>query len=513
MWVSMFAYLRSFYFITFCLVFIGAFVVGVYFRAAATNDLIRSAEQKNAVILARSYVNNIWSKYQGTLDSLSSSPLKEWAKDENFKEFYKESFRFFKEVPLVKFSIYTPKKELFFSTNLDGIAYTGGWWHKLSPYHWLYHTQETTVFSQAVEGKTVNRIIAPARKYSRKSMVTAGRVTTVQSGSFVQVLIPILGEAEEGGRPPVDAVIEVYYDVSEPWSYLFRFQVVGTASIIIFVSILYLALLYVSRRAERIIAKQHETNIMLTEAKVRAETASEEKSKFLANVSHELRTPLNAIIGFSQIIKDEVNGSIGNEQYKDYIRDIYNSGSHLLSLINDILDFSKAEANKLEVEQVDIDLNKTIKSCIRLVTPRAEEAKVQLVEKVPKDHIILKADSKRMKQILLNLLSNSVKFTPEGGTVTLAARIDTDGSLVIEVNDTGIGIAQKDISKAMATFGQVDSTLSRRFEGTGLGLPLTKKLVELMGGMFDIQSEVGLGTTVTIRFDKEKLSTLAAFGV
>ena len=507
----MFSYLRSYYFITFFLVFVAALVVGIYFRAAATNDLIRTAEQKNAIILARSYINNIWSRHHATIEALEDTPIAEWSKSEEFRNFYKDSFRFFKDVPLVKYSIYTPKKELFFSTNRDEVLYTGGWMENFSPYHLMYYMGDNDIFEQALQGTVVNRIIAPAKKlaWGQGNNDRKGVVTT--EGSFIHIMVPIFTEVVEGEKPKVEAVIEIFYDISEPWGYLLRFQLIGTTAIIVFISILYLVLLYISRRAEKIIDKQHEANLELISAKTRAEAESEEKSKFLANVSHELRTPLNAIIGFSQIIKDEVNGPIGNDQYKDYIRDINTSGSHLLSLINDILDYSKAEANKLEVDEVDIDLNKTIKSCIRLVLPRAEEAKVSLADNVPKDHIILKADSKRMKQILLNLLSNAVKFTPEGGTVTLSARIESDGSLVVEVNDTGIGIAQKDISKAMATFGQVDSKLSRRFEGTGLGLPLTKKLVELMGGTFDIQSEVGLGTTVTLRFKKEKLSTLAAF--
>ena len=506
----MFSYLRSYYIITFLLVLVGAFLIGVYFRSVAANGLIRGAEEKNALILTTSYVNNIWNKHREMLTRLSDTDIKEWPNHEEFRDFYRESLGFFKDVPLEKYSIYSADRQLFFSINKNEVMYTGGWVEKLSPYYWMFFQDEDSVFERAMRGEAVNRILSPAKKLERKLRISSenGR-PSVEEGSYIQILVPVFSEDDAS---KVEAVIEVYYDITVPWGYLYRFQWIGTFGILLFISILSMVWIYVSRRAERVIDKQHQANIELTAAKTRAEAESEEKSKFLANVSHELRTPLNAIIGFSQIIKDEVSGPLGNDQYKDYIRDIHTSGSHLLSLINDILDYSKAEANKLEVDEVDIDLNKTVKTSIRLVMPRAEEAQVTLVANVPKEHIILKADSKRMKQILLNLLSNAVKFTPEGGTVTLSTRIGDDGGLIIEVNDTGIGIAQKDISKAMATFGQVDSKLSRRFEGTGLGLPLTKKLVEIMKGSFEIQSELGLGTTVTLRFKKEKLSSLPTIG-
>jgi two-component system cell cycle sensor histidine kinase PleC len=177
---------------------------------------------------------------------------------------------------------------------------------------------------------------------------------------------------------------------------------------------------------------------------------------------------------------------------------------HLLSLINDILDYSKAEADKLELEISEVDTTKTVRNCMRLVSPRAEGAQVQLGEEIPREHFILKTDAKKLKQVMLNLLSNAVKFTPAGGSVTVTMWQNVvDGGLSIEVKDTGIGIAPKDISRAMAPFGQVDNTLSRKYEGTGLGLPLTRKFVEIMGGTFSIASEVGKGTTITITLPKE----------
>ncbi len=240
-------------------------------------------------------------------------------------------------------------------------------------------------------------------------------------------------------------------------------------------------------------------------ARETAELANRAKTEFLANMSHELRTPLNAIIGFSEIIMGEMFGPIGVEQYKEYMKDIHESGSHLYNLINDILDVSKAEAGKLELSESEIDIADTVTRCVRLVGERAERAEVALEVEVPQGLPLLYADERKIKQILLNLLSNAVKFTPTGGKVSISARIEPDGWFCFAITDTGIGISEQDMADVMAPFGQVDSTLARRYEGTGLGLPLTKALVDLHGGELDLQSELDVGTTVTVRLPKDRL--------
>jgi two-component system cell cycle sensor histidine kinase PleC len=252
-------------------------------------------------------------------------------------------------------------------------------------------------------------------------------------------------------------------------------------------------------RAEGIIARQHELNLELTAAAAAAEAQSRDKSMFLANISHELRTPLNAIIGFSEIIKNEGRASLA-KQHQDYVDDIHGSGKHLLALINDILDYSKAEAGKLQIEYSEADMLKLIRNCMRMVLPRAEAAQVTLVENLPKTPLAITTDIKKLKQVLLNILSNAVKFTPAGGEVRIAVWQDiVTHDMVVEIKDTGIGISPKDISRVMMPFVQVDSTLARRFEGTGLGLPLSKKFIESLGGQFFIESEVNKGTTITVR--------------
>jgi signal transduction histidine kinase len=246
-------------------------------------------------------------------------------------------------------------------------------------------------------------------------------------------------------------------------------------------------------------------NRSLAESQRKAEAASIAKGNFLSTMSHELRTPLNAIIGFSSSMKSEVFGSIGNDKYREYLDDIHLSGRHLLDLINDILDVSAIEANAIELHEENTSLVNVVGSSVNLIQPRAEEGQVTVTSSIDPEIPLLWVDERRVKQVLLNLLSNAVKFTNEGGKVTVSARLNDDGSVAVWVADNGIGMNEEEARTALSRFGQVDTGLDRKHEGTGLGLPLTKDLMELHGGTLEIESEKGYGTSVTVIFPKQRV--------
>jgi len=257
-------------------------------------------------------------------------------------------------------------------------------------------------------------------------------------------------------------------------------------------------------RAIRYAVERKRVESQLVEAKNSAESASRAKSEFLANMSHELRTPLNAIIGFSEILKQEPLGPLGHASYREYVRDVHESGVHLLKIINDILDLSKIEVGKLSLNEMPIDLRDAVESCIRIVRERAATAELDLTADLSAQLPILNADERMVKQVLLNLLSNAIKFTPAGGTVRVSAGINADCGMFIRIADSGIGIAPADIEMALQPFVQIDSTLQRKYQGTGLGLPLARSMVEMHGGRFIIESTVGAGTTITVHFPPER---------
>jgi PAS domain S-box-containing protein len=247
----------------------------------------------------------------------------------------------------------------------------------------------------------------------------------------------------------------------------------------------------------------------LVKSKEAAEFANRSKSEFFANMSHELRTPLNAILGFSEVISDELFGPLGNRRYAEYARDIYRSGSHLLDLVNDILDIAKLEAGKVELHESTIALPDVIGQCLTLLRDRAQTGGVALDLDLPENLPALIADERTLKQILLNLLTNAVKFTCDGGRVTVSAALAADG-LSLSVSDTGIGMSDEDIAVALSAFGQVHSRVTRRHQGTGLGLPISRSLAQLHGGDLAIESSPGAGTTVTVRFPASRLVGKAA---
>jgi len=302
---------------------------------------------------------------------------------------------------------------------------------------------------------------------------------------------------------------EVYYDVTDvaarmDWTR--GFQVVVTVAVL---GLIYFALLLIIRRLDRHLAREQDAKLALAASAARAETANRAKSEFLANMSHELRTPLNAIMGFSEIIRDGMLGPCP-ARYRDYAKDIHGSAEHLLGVIGDILNLSKAEAGKLKIAREPIEVANIVAQVLPMVERSVTESGLALVVDLEAGMPGVQGDAQRLRQVLLNLLSNAVKFTPAGGRVTIRGYgRPADGAAIIEIADSGIGIAEKHIPLVLQPFGQVESVSTRNHQGTGLGLPLAAKFIELHGGTLEIKSELGRGTCVRITLPGERLAAAA----
>jgi signal transduction histidine kinase len=246
-------------------------------------------------------------------------------------------------------------------------------------------------------------------------------------------------------------------------------------------------------------------NAALKSLLIEADNANKSKSEFLATMSHELRTPLNAIIGFSDVLKKQLYGTLGNERYLEYVADINASGLHLLAIINDILDLAKAEAGKLELREDTFDMIQCVQDCIQMCRGRADEGGIKLTLDAPQWELDAFGDERLLRQLILNLVSNGVKFTPPNGQVRVRLTAEKGVGIFIEVFDTGIGIPPEHLDRVLRPFEQVERALSRRHGGTGLGLPFAKKIAELHGGSLWLESEVDKGTHVGVRLPAERL--------
>lgn len=469
--------------IRFCFLCIFFIVIAniILYRQLIVEKVILGKVTKNNELLVSTYLNyashfcdNIFKD-----DTSIDSAIKPCSNQSGLNDFSK---KFFSQLGLIKVMLIDENNEVIFDTN----------------------NVEIVPIDKSVS--RAGKEIAPLLDYlifkdlisNKKLMLNA--IVKSNNAAYKNANI-VRDEQEIHGIDGKKYKMHFFRDISELWREMSLIEVKIFFAISGFFIVLFIIILYNTRFAQRIIDKQIEANKELIAAKKKAEQESSSKSQFLANVSHELRTPLNSIIGFSEIILSDKDNSKKSGTNFEYIQDIHASGKHLLALINDILDYSRITAGQLPIDMIELNINKIATYSMRFFEPRADQAGIELIKDFPKEPPVIKADSKRLRQALLNVISNAVKFTPKGGSVTVKIEKSKDNKKVyIKIIDTGIGIAKENISKALTSFKQIDDKKDRHYEGTGLGLPLTKKLIELMKAKFEIKSSEGKGTTITFTF-------------
>jgi signal transduction histidine kinase len=357
------------------------------------------------------------------------------------------------------------------------------------------------------EGLVGVRLPAPTAQQNPAPGATVRFVIPGKDGELRRV---VATRFEVDGTPLFLSISRTEAALLQPWRNALSFIVLFAVTSLIVLGVLAFFVLRAVRHEERwgTALMERETRLSrqareLAAARDLAETANRARGEFMANMSHELRTPLNAILGFSEILEKGLFGPLGDPRYREFAADIHSSGQHLLEVIGNILDLAKVDAGKLELFEQDFDIVEMMRSCGRLMAEAAHAGGLTLEVKAPPGAVFIQGDATRVRQILLNLLSNAVKFTPRGKSVTLTGEADADG-FILRVIDTGIGMTKEEAVKAMEPFQQIDSSIARRHEGTGLGLPLTKSLVTLHDGVMDIQSEPGEGTTVTVWLPRQR---------
>lgn len=452
----------------------------LFYRQHSVSNMISFGEAQNEA-LSRIVASQLWSKYGDYLATIGKVDKATLVARSETREIYQDVESMTKDLQVMKLNIYNLEGLTIFSTQLSQLAEDQG---------------QNAGFISSLSGKTVSELTHTGDFNAFDKVV--------EERDMISSYVPVTN-----GQGDIASVFEIFSDVTPLLQRIDTNIKEVLIAVVLALGSLYAALFLIVYRANGIIKKQQE-ELEKSEGKLllstrKAEAASVAKSEFLASMSHELRTPLNAIIGFSGSMMNKTFGLLGNERYDSYIVDIHEAGTHLHELINDILDVSAIEAGELELHEQDCEVISVADSCFRLIKPRADRQDVGLVLDMQDDLPFLRVDVRRLKQILLNVLSNAVKFTLSGNEVVLKVKIGLDGAMVFKIIDQGIGMAPDELETALRPFGQVDSSLTRNFEGTGLGLPLTMELVRLHGGKFGIKSEKDLGTTITVVFPPERV--------
>ena len=459
-------------------------------RSLAVDQLQRMAEANNSA-LTHAFANDVWGRFEAFISEAHAMSADEIRARPETQDLRRKIETLMAGTPVVRIKLYDLGGLTAFSTDPDEIG------ERLD--RDADDGDELERFRGALAGGVVSDFETDQAPDPTDASVGERWVLS----SYVPVR-----RGGDGGA--IEGVAEVYSDVTDVYAHIRRVGLAHTAIVVGAFLVVFLLLIGVVWRAERVIRKQHRRNLDLVANAARAEAASRAKSEFLANMSHELRTPLNAIIGFSTILKDESFGPIGSGRYKEYAGGICNAGQHLLTIINDVLDLVKVDSGKMAVHAGVVDLRATAMSVAKLVERDAAAGGVMLSLEIDSTLPPIVSDDTKLRQVLMNLLSNAIKFTPAGGCVTLGVAQCADPRKIrVTVSDSGIGMREADIPIALAPFGQIDSALNRKHAGTGLGLPLSQRLVQLLGGDLEIESEPEKGTVVTIILPMQSTPTRA----
>jgi signal transduction histidine kinase len=444
-----------------------------YFNRTVSNDQFASMAEQNNAALTQAFANAVWPDFEPFLTQARARGADAIRQDQATAALRDAVSHLVVGTRVLKIKIYDTSGMTVFSTDPAQIGAD-------------YSQNER--FIGALAGRMASQL-----EHRETFQAIGGELKDVW---VLSSYIPIRPGGPDGA---IVGVAETYTDVSaiQAERDYTGSLLVGTSAIVLLLIFVFLAAIVWF--AERALQRQHARSIALAEHAARADAASRAKSEFLANMSHELRTPLNAILGFAELITNEILGPVGTPRYKEYAGDIERSGRHLLGIINDVLDLVQIETGRARVSLDVVDVCEVGRDVVRLMSRQAAGKNITLRFAANCTAEPITSDEGKIRQILFNLISNALKFTPEGGSVTVSITGDPlDGRTILRVADTGIGMRPEDVPVALASFGQIGNAFQRNGQGIGLGLPLTKKFAELLGGAFDLQSSPGKGTIVSV---------------
>jgi signal transduction histidine kinase len=430
---------------------------------------MESMAQQNNVNVARVLGNLLWSRHAALLEDLSKADPDTLKDRPEIATLRDEVAALTKSAAVYRVKIYDLDGHTIFSTDTRQMG---------------EEEEEDEGFESARRGVVASEL-ARANSFSVFE-------STVVDRDLLSSYVPIYRGADIVG------VFEVYDDVTEFLRDINRGIASQVALVLLTAGGVYLALAAYVRHGDRLLQREHERSLGLVQSVARAEAASKAKSHFLASMSHELRTPLNSVIGFAEILSSEGFGPLGDRRYGEYAHEIVDGGRNLLTIIENTLDLSRIELGTAEVARRPVDPAVLIDGVARSLAPQIKEGGIVLSVAIDPNTPALESDESKLRKILLNLVSNAVKFTPPQGQIAIHVGGTREGDVRFEIADTGIGLAPADVPLALAPFGQVDGALNRRYQGAGLGLPLAKGLAELLGGSIEIDGQPGRGTTVAV---------------